>query len=177
MATISGTTLTFGNGQTQSAAGGRVISYGYSKYSTRQGGIGGNSNYVQWNGASMTRKRTDTYIRATAMLPGHGRYNYPLGACFCQLVRPDGTTLRRWHGTLHQPVLEGDGQEVIWFTDYTWSASDIGTQVGTYRLDFGANTINGDECKWANIWNPNSSDDGRGCQKGSVSFIEEIYYG
>ena len=177
MATISGTALTYGSGSTQSTAGGRVISYGFAKYSNRESGIGGNSNYVQWTGAQMTRKRTDTYIRATAMLPGHGRYNYPLGGCFCQLVRPDNSTLRRWIGTLHQPCLEGDGQEVIWFTDYTWSPTDIGSQLGLYRLQFGMQTSNGNEGKWANIWNPSKSDDNRGYQKGSVSFIEEIYYG
>ena len=178
MASISGTTLTYGSGAAQTTAGGKILNYGFAKYSVRTGlPVTGSSEYTFWSGASMTRSKSDSYIRGTAMLPGHGRYSYPYGGCFCALVRPDATRITRWTGTLYQPNLEGDGQTVIWFTDYTWSASDIGTQTGTYRLDFGMWSNNGSDNRWANIWNPSSSDDSRGYQKGSVSFIEEIAYG
>lgn len=176
--TISGTQLTFGNGQSQSTAGGKILNYGFAKYSTRTSlPVDGSNEYTFWNGASMTRSKTDSYIRGTAMLPGHGYYSYPYGGCFCALVRPDGSRINRWTGTLYQPNLEGASQEIIFFTDYTWSASDIGTQTGTYRLDFGYWSVNGSNNRWANIWNPSNSDDSRGYQKGSVSFIEEIAYG
>jgi len=178
MASISGTTLTYGSNQTQTTAGGKIVNYGFAKYSTRTSlPVTGSSEYTMWNGASMTRSLSNSYIRGTGMLPGNGRYSYPYGGCFCALVRPDGSRLTRWVGTLYQPCLEGDNQEVIWHTDYTWSASDIGTQTGTYRLDFGYWSINNSDNRWANIWNPNASDDSRGYQKGSVSFIEEIAYG
>jgi hypothetical protein len=177
MASINGTTLTYGNSQTQTTAGGKIINYGFAKYSVRSTmPNAGSSEYTFWNGASMNRSRTDSYIRATAMLPGHGYNSFPYGGCFCALVRPDGSRLNRWTGTLYQPNLEGGAQEILWFTDYTWSSSDIGTQTGTYRLDFGMWSNNGSDNRWCVTWNPNASDDSRGFQKGSVSFIEEIAY-
>jgi hypothetical protein len=178
MATIGGTTLNYGSTGTQTSAGGKIINYGFAKYDTRTSlPVAGSSEYTFWNAASMTRSLSTSHIRAVAMLPGHGYYSYPYGGCFCALVRPDNSRLNKWYGTMYQPNLEGGAQEIMWYTDYTFIPSEIGTQTGTYRLDFGYWSSNGSDNRWANIWNPNASDDSRGYQKGSVSFIEEIVFG
>lgn len=178
-ASISGTTLTYGNGETQTTAGGKIINYGFAKYSVRTTlPNAGSSEYTFWNAASCTRSKTNSYIRGVGLLPGHGYNSYPYGGVFISLVNVGtGARLTRWVGAMYQPNLEGSAQEIMMYCDYTWTDTEIGAATGTFRLDFGYWASNGSDNRWAVIWNPNASDDGRGSQKGSTSFIEEIIYG
>ena len=174
--TISGTTLTFGNGSTQQAGGGKVISYGYGEYSTRTS-FPDQNNYIYWDAATINRTRADSDIHVKSMQQGHQKYSYPFGGTFVEIKDPSGNKYRSYMGSHYEPCRENDQQEVIYQCDWTFRDSAISNATGNWTVHFGWQSINGTNNKWCRIWNPNNNDDGRGYQKSSVCFVEEIIWG
>ncbi len=176
MATISGTTLTYGNGSTQQVGGGKVIQYAYGEYNVRTSFPDAN-NYIFWNACTIQRQRADSDLHVVALLPGHDRYSYPFGGTFVEVEDSSGNTYRSYKGSQYMPCLEGASQEVIMKVDWTFRDSVLSNNTGGFIVKFGWQAINGSNNRWCQIWNPNASDDNRGYQKSSTCFVEEIIYG
>ena len=176
MAQISGTTLTFGNGSTQQAGGGKVIQYAYGEYATRTSFPDAN-NYLFWTACTIQRQRADSDLHVVALLPGHNRYSYPFGGTFVEVEDPSGNKYRSYKGSQYICCHEGDNQEIVMKVDWTFRDSVLSNNTGGFVVRFGWQAINGTNNKWAQILNPNASDDNRGYQKSSTSFVEEIIYG
>ena len=176
MSTISGTTLTYGNGSTQQVGGGKVIQYAYGEYNVRTSFPDAN-NYIFWNACTIQRQRADSDLHVVALLPGHDRYSYPFGGTFVEVEDSSGNTYRSYKGSQYMPCLEGASQEVIMKVDWTFRDSVLSNNTGGFIVKFGWQAINGSNNRWCQIWNPNASDDNRGYQKSSTCFVEEIIYG
>ena len=175
--TISGTTLTYGNGTTQGSGGGRVIQYGYGENNTRTS-LSTNNNYIYWGtAAQLQRQRSDSCLRIKAMMPGHEKYSYPYGGTFVEVEDPNGTRFRSYVGSVYEPCRESSNMEIILLVEKTFLAADLNSNTGTWKVHFGYQSNNGSNNRWAAIWNPNNNDDGRAFQKGSTCFVEEIVYG
>ncbi len=176
MATISGTTLTYGNGSTQQVGGGKVIQYAYGEYNVRTSFPDAN-NYIFWNACTIQRQRADSDLHVVALLPGHDRYSYPFGGTFVEVEDSSGNTYRSYKGSQYMPCLEGASQEVIMKVDWTFRDSVLSNNTGGFIVKFGWQAINGSNNRWCQIWNPNASDDNRGYQKSSTCSVEEMIYG
>lgn len=176
MAIISGTTLTYGSGATQQAGGGKVIQYGYGEYAVRTSLPDGN-NYIYWSAATINRQRSDSDFHVVSTQPGHNYYSYPYGGCFVEIQDPSGNNYRSYKGVQYIVCYESGNQEIVLRADWTFRANVISSNTGSWEVRFGYQSINGGNNKWAQIWNPNANDDGRGYQKSSTCFIEEIVYG
>ena len=175
---ISGTTLTYPSGSTQTTGGGKVINYDFDEYSVRTSLPTSANTYFWTPNISLTRSSSTSYIHIEAQMTGHGNYSYPMNGTFHELIRPDNSRVRVWHGCLYQPNLESGAQEIIFLSDYVFTPSEIGTQTGTYGIAFGWDVNDGSGGhRWCNIWNPNSNDDGRAAQTGSTCFMSEVIYG
>ena len=176
MATISGTTLTYGSGATQQAGGGKVIAYAYGEYGTRTT-FPSTNNYVYWQAATLNRKSANSDIRVKSMQQGHDKASYPFGGTFVEIQDPSGNKYRSYKGSHYEPCREGGNQEVIYVCDWTFRNANISSSTGNWVIQFGWQSADGTNNRWARIWNPNASDDGRGYQKTSTVFVEEIIWG
>ena len=174
--TISGTTLTYGNGSTQQAGGGKVISYAYGEYATRTT-FPDQNNYIYWDACTINRKNADSDIRIKSMQQGHNKHSYPFGGTFVEIKDSSNNKYRSYYGSHYEPCREGGNQEIIYVCDWTFRQADINNSTGNWTVHFGWQSINGSNNRWAHIWNPNASDDGRGYQKSSTCFVEEIIWG
>ena len=72
---------------------------------------------------------------------------------------------------------EGGSQEITFKVDWTFRDSAIASTTGNWTVHFGWESNDGTNYKWCHVWNPSASDDGRGYQKSSTCFVEEIIYG
>ena len=174
--TISGTTLTYGSGTSQTAGGGKVISYGYGEYNTRTS-LPDQNNYIFWDAATINRKRADSDFHVVALMPGHNWNSFPFGGCFVEVKDASGNKYRSYYGAQYLPCGEGANQEVTFKVDWTFRDSVLNNNTGNWTVHFGYQSNDGGNNRWAVIWNPNASDDGRGYQKSSTCFVEEIIYG
>ena len=174
--TISGTTLTYGNGSTQQAGGGKVIQYGYGEYAVRTS-LPVANNYIFWNGPTIQRQKTNSDFHVVALLPGYARYSYPFGGVFVEMRSPANVRYRSYEGAQYIPCLENDTCEVVMKVDWTFRESVLNNETGGWLVSFGYQAVDGTNNRWCNIWNPNASDDNRGYQKSSTCFVEEIIYG
>lgn len=174
--TISGTTLTYGNGSTQQAGGGKVIQYGYGEYAVRTS-LPVDNNYIFWNGPTIQRQRADSDLHVVALLPGYGHYSYPYGGVFVEMRSPANVRYRSYKGAQYIPCLENGTCEVAMKVDWTFRDSVLNNETGGWLVSFGYQAADGTSNRWCNIWNPNASDDNRGYQKSSTCFVEEIIYG
>tara|TARA_B100000131_G_scaffold233783_1_gene225685 strand:+ start:1805 stop:2338 length:534 start_codon:yes stop_codon:yes gene_type:complete len=176
MATISGTTLTYGSGASQTAGGGKVIRYGYGEYNTRTS-LPNANNYIFWDACTINRQRSDSDFHVVALMPGHDWHSFPYGGTFVEIKDVSGNKYRSYKGSQYLCCGEGGSQEIVMKVDWTFRDSAIASTTGNWTVHFGYQSYNGGNNKWCNIWNPNASDDGRGYQKSSTCFVEEIIYG
>ena len=176
MAQLTGTSLVYGSGASQTAGGGKVIRYAYGEYCTRTS-LSVSNNHIFWQAATLNRQRSDTDIHVKALMAGHNKYSYPFGGTFVELKDPSNNLYRSYIGSAYEPCREGGGQEIVMYVDYTFRDSAISNATGNWVIQFGYQAIDGTNNRWAEIWNPSGSDDGRGWQKCSTCFVEEIMYG
>lgn len=176
MAQLTGTSLVYGSGASQTAGGGKVIRYAYGEYCVRTS-LSINNNHIFWQAVNLNRQRNDTDIHVKALMAGHNKYSYPYGGTFVELKDPSNNLYRSYTGSAYEPCREGGNQEIVMYVDYTFRDSAISNATGNWTIQFGYQSSNGSNNRWAEIWNPSNSDDGRGWQKCSTVFVEEIKYG
>ncbi len=174
--TISGTSLTYGSGVSQTAGGGKVISYAYGEYCTRTS-FPNSNNYIYWDACTINRKNAGSDIRVKSLQAGCQKNSYPFGGTFVEIKDSSNNKYRSYKGSAYEPCRENNSQELVYLCDWTFRDADISNLTGNWTVHFGWQSINGQNARWANIWNPNVTDDGRGYQKCSTCFVEEILYG
>ena len=67
------------------------------------------------------------------------------------------------------------GGSVCWHVNQIWPVSETGNGVTgniTFTCEF--KSINSNQARPFNTWNPNSSDDSRGYQMGSTFLVQEV---
>jgi len=181
--TVSGTQITFPNGTTQISGTPTVIGWQYGEDSTRRSANGsvsaGTAGFLSnWTAHTYTRKRTDSAFHISGMMAGHNRYSYPYWATALRITRPDSTQFIHYIGTHYNQCAESESVEVTYWADCYISAATLGASTGVFTVQYGNSYGSGGGTDgWCEIMNPNNSDDNRGYQQGSTSFLEEIIYG
>jgi len=165
------------NGGTQSIGAKTIIGWAYNEYSTRTGSTFSSSPTPTnlWYAHAYTRKRSDSGFRVNGILPGHNRYSYPYWGLGLRFYRPSGGYID-WMGysNSYQPCPENESAEVIWWCDSYIPAATLGTETGQWNVYYVQGSFSGTSTDgFAEIWNPNSSDDARGYQQGSTSMLYE----
>jgi len=157
-----------------SLSSGSVLKFSRYENSSRQTSLPTTTNpYFLWDN-TFVRSRTDSAIHVVGRLIGHNRYSYPFYGTFCEISTLSNTTLKRdFVGSNYVPDAEAEAQVVIWFIDSYFNSSILASEE-TIKIRAGWYSANGGTNAPFEVWNPNSSDDGRGSQQGSFLNVYEM---
>lgn len=165
----------------------KVVGHNENTYGSRfgNGQTGGTSGvagatYV-WTGNTFTRTRPDSTIYVNGIIKGHDDWSYPYYGTFVQLRNQDGTQYTSWIGSsyIHHVDTSGSGHQdnyhVTWFVKKAWTPAEIGTNFGgTWQIWYGYAQSSGSGNRPFTIMNPSKSDDNRGYQQFSTSYVTEL---
>ena len=157
-----------------SLSSGSVLKFSRYENSSRQTSIPTATNpYFLWDN-TFVRSRTDSAIHVVGRLIGHNRYAYPFYGTFCEISTSSNTTLKRdFVGSNFIPDAAGEAQVIIWLIDSYFNSSILASEE-TIKIRAGWTSVNGGTDAPFEVWNPNSSDDGRGSQQGSFLNVYEM---
>ena len=96
MAQITGTSLIYGSGASQSAGGGKVIQYGYGEYAVRTS-LPVDNNYIFWNGPTIQRQSADSDFHVVALMPGHAWNSFPFCGMFVEMKDSSNNKYRSYY--------------------------------------------------------------------------------
>ncbi len=174
---LTGTGITTPAGTFQHASP-TIVGWNYAEYSARSGAIQSMNTFgtALWTAhVNYNRKSSTSGFRLIGQIPGHNRYSYPYWGMALHITPPGASTISiPARGTFYQACPENESVEVIWWTDTYIPASTLGSSTGNFTVQYAQMTQSGSGSNgFAETWNPNSNDDGRGAQTGSTSLLLE----
>ena len=147
-----------------------LVKVTYAENNNRQSASYYNSFNYWWE-VSFSREKSDSAIRVSGLTDGQNNYCYPYYGTGTRLVAPNGTTYYSQGGSHYWHTL-WDNNRVPLFTEKLWQASELNSETGTWKVQFGWERTNG-SCRPFEMINWNSNEDSRARQRGSVAIIRE----
>jgi hypothetical protein len=148
----------------------RIVKTTYHTNNTRTVLPATNSHTFWSVSFTKTHGASESYIRIHGTMYGHDNYSDFCGAR-CDV---DGAG-RNTDGDAYKGVAYSGGNDNNEGFQFNINKIVTGISSGSHTVNVGWTTRNGSSGdKWADVWNPNSSDDDRQHQSGSTLWIEEV---
>ena len=152
----------------------RVIGSKEARASSRSSvSLAGSSPVTLWTPMTYTKQSSTSELHVHAFIIGNGKNSYPYYGTYIRAEWSGGAYDMSVGSHYSIGAYVGSGS-VIWHVNQIWTPSNLSNQTGniTFKCRFKAS--NNSNSRPFNTWNPNTSDESRAHQQGSVFVCQEL---
>ena len=135
-----------------------------------------NNPITLWSMMTFNKQRADTHIILKAHIIGHGKYSYPYYGTYCYVNPTGASAFSQFKGSDYVIGAYIGSGKILWMMNMVFTPTQIPNAGNVeFQARYTSTGGSGGDRPF-NIWNPNSSDDNRGSQKGSNCLVQEVLF-